>query len=309
MNPRRPHQSSSSLWYGVGAALIAALAGLVFYTQFMDFEEEPKGARIELTPKQLVKKIEPAPLPLKKIKPAPPPVSVMVSSYPPQGFHPLSGWSAQKTISGFIDVFSITSVSDKASEGDLIKNGDVIEISGWAGHTALGMRFYHVFFSVCGKIVGGAPVNGKRPDVAEKVHPNLSISGWWARLYAGQLPRCENPVLKGWGLAPVGTMLWPLGGDMDIPLPAQSEVPDVSIVHAEQPIDPKNVKQPKPVKIVITARKVNLRKCASTECKIVGKVTGGKLQAIIIEKSDKWSLLQFEGVSGWLANRLFAVIG
>lgn len=129
---------------------------------------------------------------------------VTVQSYDLKDRHLLELWSLMSIPAGHIDTVKYS------------KSPSTMELSGWAGHAALGMRFAYILFSACGQIIGHTVVNLVRPDVAKNVHDNLLQSGWRARLGVEDLPSCPKAALQAWGLAPTGNILWPLNGKADL---------------------------------------------------------------------------------------------
>jgi len=187
----------------------------------------------------------------------------------------------------------------------------MIKLSGWAGHSTLGMRFGHIVFSLCGKVVGSTAINFDRRDVAKNVHINLLRSGWNARLSSNHLPTCSNTELRAWGLAPTGKILWPLNDSATIQVPKQKSatVPDIppNIRPNTEPLHPSRVNSPQLRNITIKPNRANLRQCASTSCKIVGKIKGGTHKGYLVEMQKEWALLQLNAGAGWMARRLFTV--
>ncbi len=66
-------------------------------------------------------------------------------------------------------------------------------------------------------------------------------------------------------------------------------------------------RKPTPVAITVLPKVVNLRRCGSTKCKIVGKVEGVAVSEFVVEKRQGWSLLEMKDQSGWMADGLFRV--
>ena len=144
-------------------------------------------------------------------------------------------------------------------------------------------------------------------------------SGWKAQLYIGHLPTCATPALRAWGLAPTGKILWPLNGDgtrkqfskefgKDLIKKQQDKSGDlIKITTRDKPLHPSRVITPKLLAVIIKSNRVNLRRCANTSCKIVGKINGGKHLGYIVEEQGQWALLQLNAGAGWMARRLFSI--
>ncbi len=239
--------------------------------------------------------------------PSDPPPLVPVNSLEPENTYPLDRWSPMKIPAGYIDAVMIGGTPPARLAIRPLNNDDVLQVTGWAGHRDLGMRMKSVLFSLCGKVVGGAEVAGSRPDVADIVHPNLGRSGWTAWLAVAHLPRCGQATLNAWGVAPFGTLLWPLVGDFSLALPAKPSQPPKAFTTWFRPPTPDRAAQPNLVTVKVRARVVNLRKCGSTACDVVGKIGKGEHKAFLVETVKDWSLIQFEEKSGWLAERLISV--
>ncbi|MGA0393929.1 MAG: hypothetical protein ACO3MW_07720, partial [Rhodospirillales bacterium] len=182
-----------------------------------------------------------------------------------------------------------------------------MELSGWAGHAALGMRFAAVLFSACGQVIGHTTVNSDRSDVAKNIHVNLLQSGWRARLDIKHLPACPKAKLRAWGLAPTGNILWPLNGKADLRKTPRHPPTTEQIKFKGDVLHPSRVTAPQLHKFEIRASRANLRRCADTSCKIVGKINRGTHAGYIVEQHDEWALLQLKDGAGWMASHLFTV--
>ena len=141
------------------------------------------------------------------VQPSALPAAVQVNSYAPGREYPLSQWEVVDDPGGFVDAIFVNGELVGLDEVVTVQQGDIIHITGWAGHRLLGMRFPEVLFSACGNIIGGVAVTVARPDVAESAHSNLLYSGWEANLFATDLPACEVPEISVWGRPPVGRTL------------------------------------------------------------------------------------------------------
>ncbi len=255
-------------------------------------------------------------IPFKKRQQKPPPTSsaalkpksIVVDSYLKTSQHPLKQWALMSGKAGYID--TVKHPGQPSTQAPTHKPS-IIELSGWAGHTARGMRFAHIVFSMCNNVIGSTEVDVDRPDVAKNVHINLMRSGWRARLYVGHLPTCAPANLRAWGLASTGNILWPLNENAAVGklVGTQREklAPAFKIITSDKPLHPSRVIMPKLQAVTIKSRRVNLRRCASTSCKIVGKIKGGKHLGYIVEKQDQWALIQLNASAGWMASRLFSV--
>ncbi len=239
--------------------------------------------------------------------PAPPP-PMAVSSVSAAQTYPLSDWSLATVPSGFVDGVRLKGAYLNRDVARHLVPIDVLTVTGWAGDRALGIRFPKVALSLCGRVVASTVVGVPRPDVAKAVHPNLAKAGWSARLLVGQLPRCKDETLAGWGVAPFGGVLFPLSGawrlDLPpaVPLPPSVRVAPHKLVRpADIPVDPKTVR-------IQVKGEVNVRRCGSTTCKVVGQLARGSHLAGLLDQADGWALIVVpKGVSGWLAERVIAM--
>ena len=229
---------------------------------------------------------------------------IIVDSYDALAHHPLSQWALKTVTAGHIDIIK-QPANDEAQKSAALPS--IIALSGWAGHSSLGMRFGHIIFSMCDKVVGSTPIDTNRPDVAKNVHVNLLRSGWSSRLNVSHLPTCANATLRAWGLAPKGKILWPLNGKVVVNKKHREDKIPVNIQANKTPLHPSRANIPRLQKIKIKPKRANLRRCASTSCKIVGKIKGGTHNGYIVEMYDQWALIQLNTGAGWMARRLFSV--
>lgn len=235
-------------------------------------------------------------------KPPEKPKRLAVHSYEKASQYSLKLWELMKATTGHIDSTKFPSESNNKSTP---VQPAILELSGWAGHSSLGMRFGQIIFSMCGTIVGSTVIDNDRPDVAKNVHVNLLRSGWYARIDIAHLPTCADNKLRAWGLALTGKILWPLNGMAVIkqkhrPANKTSDVQaNLNLLH------PDRVAPPRLRKIKIKSARVNLRRCASTSCNIVGKIKGGEHRGYIVERHAEWALLQLNAGAGWMARHLF----
>lgn len=132
------------------------------------------------------------------IQPLQPPV--VVDSYDAAAIHSLNGWSVMSGTYGFIDSVTIDGERSIPLNSRALTNDDVLVVTGWAGHSGLGMSMPDVLFVMCGQVVGSVRVGNPRPDVAKAVHPYLDRSGWQARLSVAHMPRCGETTLTAFGL-------------------------------------------------------------------------------------------------------------
>lgn len=273
----------------------------------------PVVARIETASKE-PETLKPAAPPV-KVTPSVPkkrvprhgPPPIPVNSYGNNVVIPLKNWEQATEIAGNIDQVLI----DEPDPLDLgtrpLTNNDVLQISGWAGNTSLGMRMRYVLISMCKEIIGHAPVLDRRPDIAETVHPNLLLSGWTAWVAVAHLPRCKDPRLRFWAMGAHAATISPIKNMHKINLPTTSIGPRRSFYTDGNPLKPDRLSKPIPVVLRIFNDQVNLHHCADAGCRIIGFQAKGKYLAFIADTADDWALIQFRQSSGWLAKSLFKI--
>ena len=239
--------------------------------------------------------------------PSPSKAPVMVNSYDPILAYRVDLWTTQNNATGHIDNMRIDGSPPMPANSRRLRSGDVLSLSGWAGHPRFGMRMRNVLFTLCELVIGTAEVSNDRPDVARVVHPNLGRSGWSAQLAVSHFPDCENPTLGAWAVGPTGTLVWPLIGAMPVRLPAPPRRPMEHFVSMISPVTPEDADPLRLWTFGIQAPMVNLRQCGSTKCPIVGKIPAGTYKAFFTERAGNWVLLQFSDATGWVAKRLLTI--
>lgn len=232
---------------------------------------------------------------------------VLVNSFEPHDQSDTEGWNRVAYQAGHVDAVRSARGAVAADGRITVAAGDVVELRGWAGHPAHGLRFRDVLLSLCGKIVGRARVNIDRPDVASAVHPNLSVSGWRAKLAADHMPRCDNAVLQAWGVAPVGHNIFPLFGDTAMSVTGTVQSPTTIFASRWPPLMPANNSEAKLKKIDVRASELPLRKCGAAACEVVGRIAQGTHEGYVLERAGDWSLFQIGASAGWASNKLIAI--
>lgn len=236
--------------------------------------------------------------PTPAVSAAAPPRSAM-STFLPAAQYPASEWRKAETQAGAVDAVTVAATGEKVGNA-MLKATDTIEVSGWVGDPSLGLRFKNVLFSVCGKIVGHTVVNASRPDVAKTVHPNLTPSGWQARLYVGYLPNCAVAALQVLGVVPGSVTVLAVGAPVPLRLPPPAKPPSGTPSGA-QVFTPKSVVPARFVAVEILPDTAELRRCGAATCNAVGQVSKGRHQAFVAEEgSDGWVLLIFPDKAGWV---------
>jgi len=228
---------------------------------------------------------------------------VIVDSFPPDAQAAITDWRSLEGSAGHFDQLVLLDGSRPTDAG--VSAIDLLIARGWAGDTGLGMRLTDVFLARCDRIVGHARVTLDRPDVAKAVHPNLVRSGWEAQLLAGHLPSCDNDSLSAWVVVPGSpALLVPLIGRHTAKVDRVGP-PAVSHVSAQGVIRPEAYAAPARVSFEILASRVNLRRCGSTECPVVGQIDQGTYLGAVLENNGEWSLIGFGAHQGWLFNGLY----
>ncbi len=236
------------------------------------------------------------------------PPAVQVNSYPPGREYLLSEWQTVDDPGGFVDATFVNGELIGLDEVVSVVPGDVIHLTGWAGHRLLGMRFPEVLFSVCDKVVGGVAVTGARPDIAESVHPNLMFSGWEANLFASDLPRCDESTISVWGRPPVGWTLRPVLGGRIFEVSISTDPDSIMVIHEEPLVRPEDAREAKTRRLSIHHDETTLHQCANASCDVMAKLSQGALNAVIVEESEGWVLLQSVKGSGWTMDSGFRVL-
>jgi len=224
-----------------------------------------------------------------------------VDSLPPG--YALDTWQRARGAAGKIE--SITLTTEEPLPSRALNDGDVIEMSGWAGDSDLGARAAFVAIAICGRVIATPAVDGQRPDIARDVHPNLGRSGWRARVAIAHVPRCADAKLEI--LAPMGPFPFavPLDGARTLTLAAGGTAP--SLRGPAAPLRRAPTAAPEPRRLTVQGTgNINLRRCASTECSVLGALRAGVHQAIVVENTADWLLVAVPtaGASGWIAKRV-----
>lgn len=243
----------------------------------------------------------------------PQPVTIRSHAWPAALQYPLAGWNAIEYRVGHVDTAVIEPGGlniAQAPEAPVPPESELV-LSGWAGHPLYGVRMSHVLFAMCGSVVGAAPIGLERPDVAAAVHPNLGHSGWRARLATGALPRCGDGTLRVLALAPSGFNVFPLFETLSLTLAPPAARPDgrpVDYEPLEPPVSPEIRDAPQPVEIIVTAETLRMRRCGSTDCDVVGRLDGGRLDAFVIDGTEDWLLVQAGPQVGWIARAFIQAV-
>ncbi|MBT4888106.1 MAG: hypothetical protein HON65_00945 [Rhodospirillales bacterium] len=242
----------------------------------------------------------------------PEPMMIMLDSYPPGFEYPLEDWKVLDQTSGYIDGAAINKKPFIPNGTVTLHSSDILELNGWAGHWRLGMRFPEVLFSSCGIVFAGTSVSNVRSDIAETVHPNLMHSGWSARLYVDDIPRCDKAMISAWGRPPAGSALRPLIGGVKFTYndkPRKNKPSGkLNLVHEGPQSSPDTVMDAVPVQLEIRAEIAKLHRCASPKCKVVATLPPGPVSAVLIEDIDGWYLLQSDKGSGWVLSTVVEVL-
>lgn len=238
-------------------------------------------------------------------EPSGPPIAA--DSHGDEDVYPLGVWARADLPSGHLDR-AVVDGKPLDERKDPLAADSVIQLFGWTGIMDIGVRLPHVVLTACDTVFASAPVTQSRVDVAKNVHPNLEPSGWRAQILAAHIPQCDKPVIHAWGVTPLGPALLKLIGEAALPLPLPDPGDVSRPVEFSPLLTPADV-APVPFKsITITAGKVNVRRCASTDCEVLAQLDGGDYSVYILQAGD-WSLLSFDAGTGWLASRLYEVNG
>ncbi|MBI3506057.1 MAG: hypothetical protein HY059_14550 [Proteobacteria bacterium] len=237
----------------------------------------------------------PAPAAPAPAAPAPVPRTVVDSA---ERHYPLTAWRIGQAAGGWIDA-----LGDSAKT---LGDGDILEISGWAGDSELGWRARNVAIAVCGEVVASVKVDRPRPDVARAAHPNLDISGWRARIAIAHVPRCEEPRLQVVAQLGDGKFALPLMGARPLALaPAGGPRPDLLAPPA--PLAPPE--RETELRAIRLAANTNVRRCAGAQCEQRGQLPAGTYRALVAEENGDWMLVTVpsNNLAGWITKK--AVVG
>lgn len=190
-----------------------------------------------------------------------------------------------------------------------LRADDVLLVTGWAGDPAVGLRFPHVLFEVCDRVVGHAEVAAARPGLARFMHVNLGQAGFTALLPVALLPDCPEPVLRAWAVRSQAARhalagAWPLPAR---PAEADAEMPRFA-GRTAAPLRPGDLPERDIQRIEVRVRSAYLRKCGARACDPVGGLTAGRHRVVIADQADGWSLLLGDSQEGWIRDTLYRVV-
>ncbi len=292
-----------TIWLVLAGAILIAAGGASLFVSFTPTPPTPQAAAPASTPPSPAQTTAtPAPAPVAATAPPPAPSGpISVDSLPPG--YALDTWQRARGAAGKIE--NVTLTTEEPLPSRALNDGDVIEISGWAGDSDLGARAAFVVIAICGRVIATPAVDGQRPDIARNVHPNLGRAGWRARVAIAHVPRCADAKLDI--LAPMGPFPFavPLEGTRDLTLAAGGTAPALRGPAAPLRRAPTVVPEPRRLTVQGTGN-VNLRRCASTDCSVLGALRAGTHQAIVVENTAEWLLVAVPtaGASGWIAKRV-----
>ncbi len=308
----RPTDFSTFVGIGIGCVIIGLI--LVFHEQLglgLPIGDATPTARIVIPPiptdpSQTVEETEEGEQALEQVAseepPLPPPLSV--HSIPVSNQYSVLDWNASQPFSGYVDTVYVDDVLSEPNQPISVTTDSVVRLNGWAGNAAFGVQFPWVLFSVCDLVVGSTPVLVQRPDVQENVHKNLEVTGWEATLAARHFPVCEDATLIAWGVAPIGFNIFPLyGGRVIDHVPGEETPPKYDFVSPDTILSPKDVPPPTEMSISVLASSLNVRRCASSDCPIVGAFKRGRYDGFLIDTNSEWSLVQAADTVGWVYNQ------
>ena len=303
-----------TIWLILAGAILVAAGGASLFVTFTPntAPPPPRAATPAPTPPASAPPApvqpapaQPAPTPAPvAATPAPPPAPsgpIVVDTLPPG--YALDTWQRARGAAGKIE--SVTLTTEEPLPSRALNDGDVIEISGWAGDSDLGARTAFVAIAICGRVIATPAVDGQRPDIARNVHPNLGRSGWRARVAIAHVPRCADAKLEI--LAPMGPFPFavPLDGGQTLTLASGGTAP--ALRGPAAPLRRAPTAAPEPRRLTVQGSgNINLRRCASIECSVLGALRAGVHQAIVVENAADWLLVAVPtaGASGWIAKRV-----
>jgi hypothetical protein len=233
--------------------------------------------------------------------------TVTVDSVPLEQNYSLAEWTLEKAESGYLDSITFAGARLDSNTVQALADSETISLHGWAGDTDLGMRFAHVVFSMCDRVIGNAKVGIARPDVARQVHPNLGSSGWAAKLLVGHLPRCDGARLAAWAVSPFGRTLYPLQGGASLALAPPGKVAggtDASpTVTSAELVHPSDIDAAaRPIVVDVKSGSVNLRRCGAVSCTAIGTLGRGRHSGVMLDGNGEWTLVLIRDLTiGWIS--------
>ena len=230
-------------------------------------------------------------------------VEVVVGSYGSKLFYPIGEWTLGTAPSGFIDSVNVNgqALGPEAAMPPL-RGRDLLELSGWAGDVAVGLRYPYVLISACDQIVAHTPVNLPRPDVAKAVHGNLGLSGWRVTIAAGHLPSCKGGLIKAWGAAPGDQkLLLPLNRHIALSDKAIEPEEKLQFTAAAPPLHAGDLPPIPPAQLNVRAEMLNMRRCAGPDCPVTAQIARGTWSVLVLGESVDWILVALPGRAGWIS--------
>ena len=295
--PRRGH---TAIIAGVVAVVALVVAVAAWFLQ--------SGAPIPAPPPRTAEAPAPAQPPAGAVKPldSTPLPPRMVDSAP--STYPLSNWQIAPAPArgGAIERARILGRADASQQGNL-RRDDLLEITGWAGDPALGMRVSKVVLAACDQVFASAAVGRPRPDIASSVHRNLGESGWVAEILLGHVPRCEQTVVRAWAIAPGRPLL--LEMEAELPLPAEPRpVTPLPAVTLRSPLPGPPAEPLSPSTFLVLDRSAPLRACGAGDCMTVATLQQGRNDGYLIERSGEWVLIAVGSNAGWIVDRAIEIL-
>lgn len=303
--PRRGH---AAIIAGVVAVVAVVVAVAAWLLQFGGRDIPPPPAPRTVEAPAPAPASAPATVPSGTVKPldsAPLPPRMVDST---ATAYPLSNWEIAQPPArgGAIERARILGRADATQQGNL-RQDDLLEITGWAGDPALGMRVSRVVLSACDKVFASAAVGRPRPDIASSVHRNLGESGWVAEILMGHIPRCENTVVRAWAIAPGRPLL--LKMEAELPLPAEPRPVDpLPAVTLRAPLPGPPAEPLSASTFLILDRTAPLRSCGAADCLTVATLQQGRNDGYLIERSGEWVLIAVGSHAGWIADSAIEIL-
>ncbi len=105
-----------------------------------------------------------------------------------------------------------------------------------------------------------------------------------------------------------GKLILPLAGRAAVAAAIPKASQAVRFETAAAPVRPSDLKPLAPIRLAIRTAALNMRRCASVECKVVGRLKKGQLTALTLEDAGDWILIAMPDRSGWIAKRYIGII-
>jgi len=119
-------------------------------------------------------------------------------------------------------------------------------------------------------------------------------------LFASGLPHCAKANLSVWGRLPVGAALRPAIGAPRIETIDGAMKRTVMAINTKPVVRPEFSGLAKLELIMVPPSGIALRQCTGEKCTVMANLVRGVLDAVFVEESDGWVLIQSAKSPGWI---------